>query len=63
MTSINEYHYKGHEPYEQLLHAAYMQFNTLPFPLYIIILLILHNLTLFMFAFLPSLCLLSEVAI
>ena len=25
-----EYHYKGHEPYKQLIHTVYMLFNTLP---------------------------------
>ena len=32
MTSKHEYHYKGHEPYEQLLHAAYTWFDTPPLP-------------------------------
>ena len=39
VNSTQEYHYKGHEPYEQLLHTAYAQFDTLPPPLYNIILL------------------------
>ena len=28
MTSKQNYHYKGHEPYKQLLHIAYAQFDT-----------------------------------
>ena len=37
VTSTNEYHYKGHEPYEQLLHTAYTRFDTLPPPLDILL--------------------------
>ena len=37
-TSTHEYHYKGHELYEQLIHAAYYTwFDTLPLPLYILL--------------------------
>ena len=37
MTSTHEYHYKGHEPYVQLLHTVYTRFDTLPLPLYILL--------------------------
>jgi hypothetical protein len=40
VTPTYEYHYKGHELYEQLLHVAYTQFDTLPLPLYILLLLL-----------------------
>jgi hypothetical protein len=37
VTATYEYHYKDHEPYERLLHTAYMQFDTLPLTLYILL--------------------------
>ena len=33
-TAKYEYHYKGHEPYIQLLHAVYARFDTPSFLLY-----------------------------
>ena len=37
MTARYEYHYKGHEPYVQLLHAVYARFDTLPLSFYILL--------------------------
>ena len=42
VTSKHEYYYKGHEPYEQLLHTAYTRnLDTLPLPLYILLSIII----------------------
>ena len=33
LTTKSEYHYKGHEPYRELIHTLYTLFNTLPLAL------------------------------
>ena len=47
VTSKNEYYYKGHELYKQLLHTACVQFDTLPPPLYTNVLLSVSSTTMY----------------